>query len=227
MNVQTSFIIDARSSYNPTDEVKIIIQPSERSDLVEVLNQGDGIWTVNYVPYEIGEMQLMIYLAEKSIHQYPYRINVFDINQVNISNLTNGHVNQIVRFNIDTIRAGIGQLEVFVQDGQVLCNAISYSTSQFDVSFLPRQTGLHKIDIRFNGLTIPGNRLIVIEGHHFYTRFFVLLGSPFSCQIDDLQRMIVSNHLTNVHVGHPASFDICNQSLSFDINITGKMQLML
>lgn len=34
--------------------------------------------------------------------------------------------------------------------------------------------------------------------------------------------MIVTNHLTNVHVGHPASFDICNQSLAFDINIAGK-----
>ncbi|UJR14889.1 hypothetical protein I4U23_001873 [Adineta vaga] len=200
VDVQTSFIIDARSSYNPTDEIKIVIQPSERSDLIEVINQGDGIWMVYYIPYEIGEMQMMVYLAEKPVNKYPFKINVFDRNQVNVSNLNDGYINQLVRFNIDTIKAGIGQLEVFVQDGQVLCNALSYGTSQFDVSFLPRQCGLHKIDIRFNGLAIPG--------------------SPFSCHIKDLEQVIVSNHLTNIHIGHPASFDICNQSLSFDINIT-------
>ena len=34
--------------------------------------------------------------------------------------------------------------------------------------------------------------------------------------------MTVSNHLTNAHVGHPLSFDIHNQSVLLDINITGK-----
>ncbi|CAF1398822.1 unnamed protein product [Adineta steineri] len=203
VNVQSSFIIDARSAYNPTDEVKIIICPPERSTYVQVINHHDGLWMVNYVSHEIGELQILVYLGDKLINNNPFKINVFDINQIHVSNLSDGYVNHFVKFNIDTIKAGIGQLEVFVQDGQVLCSALSRSTSEFDVTFLPRHCGLHRIDIRFNGLTIPG--------------------SPFACDIDEMARVTVSNHLTNVHVAHPASFDICNQSQHIDIHIASPL----
>lgn len=186
VDVQTSFIIDARSAYSPADEVKIVVHPLDRPTVVDVINHGDGIWMVNYTTHEIGEMQMVVYLGEKVIHDQPFRINVFDVSQIEVSNLDDGVVNQFVRFNIDTIKAGIGQLEVFVQDGRVLCSALCTGLAQFDVSFLPHECGMHKIDIRFNGVTISGEsrrarrrsraHVLVLQGAHFPVRSMTRLG---------------------------------------------------
>jgi filamin len=124
---------------------------------MKIINNHNGIWMVNYTPNEIGQIQIDIYLNEKLLNSNPYKVNIFDINQIYVTNLNDGLVDQLVKFNIDTSKAGIGQLEIVVQDGQVSCDAISYTSSQFDVTFLPHQSGLYKIDIRYNGLAIPGN----------------------------------------------------------------------
>jgi filamin len=139
------------------DEVKIITHPSEYPCQIEIIDNHDGTWTVNYTPKQIGQIQIDIFLDDKRMNSIPYKINVFDINQVHISNLQNGFVDQLVKFHIDISQAGIGQLEIIVEDGQVGCDVISHSSSQYDVTFLPHTGGLYKIDIRFNGLIIPGN----------------------------------------------------------------------
>jgi len=137
--------------------VKIIIYPSKYTCHIQVINNLNGTWIVNYTPNEIGQIQIDIFLGEKLINNNSFQVNIFDINQIYISNLNDGFVNQLVKFNIDTSKAGIGQLEIVVQDGEISCNAISYNSSQFDVTFLPYKCGLNKIDIRYNGLNIPGN----------------------------------------------------------------------
>ncbi len=157
VNVQSSFIIHAYSIFNQLDEVKIITHPSEYPCQIETIDNHDGTWTVNYTPKEIGQIQIDIFLDDKRTNSIPYKINVFDINQVNVSNLHDGFVDQLIKFHIDTSQAGIGQLEIIVEDGQVACDVISRASSQYDVTFLPPKGGLYKIDIRFNGLIIPGN----------------------------------------------------------------------
>jgi len=124
---------------------------------MQIINNHNGIWLINYTSNKIGQIQIDIFLGEKLLNNNPFKINIFDINQIHISNLTDGFVDQLVKFNIDTSKAGIGQLEIIVQDGQISCDAISRGLSQFDVIFLPHKCGLYKIDIRYNGLTIPGN----------------------------------------------------------------------
>ncbi len=157
VNVQSSFIINAYSIFNQLDEVKIITHPLEYPCQIEIIDNHDGTWTVNYTPKEIGQIQIDIYLDDKRMNSIPYKINVFDVNEVHVSNIHDGFIDQLVKFHIDTSQAGIGQLEIIVDDGQVGCDVISRSSSQYDVTFLPHTGGLYKIDIRFNGLIIPGN----------------------------------------------------------------------
>jgi filamin len=157
VNIPTSFIINAHSRYNPNDKIKIITHPSKYACDMQVDNNHNGIWMVNYTPHEIGEMQIDIFLGDKLLNSNPFKVNIFDINQIYISNINDGIINHLVQFFIDASKAGIGQLDVAVQDGQISCDAISHGSSKFDVTFLPRQCGQYKIDIRFNGLTIPGD----------------------------------------------------------------------
>ena len=50
VNLQSSFIINVYSSFNPTDEVKIIIHPSTYTCHMQIINNHNGIWTINYTP---------------------------------------------------------------------------------------------------------------------------------------------------------------------------------
>jgi filamin len=157
VGVETSFIIDARSFFNSNDEIKVIQNPSKDSCDMQVINNHDGTWIVNYTPTEIGEIPIDIFLGDKHINSSPYQINVFDINQIHVLNLNDGILGQLVKFDIDASKAGIGQLEIIIQDGLTPCHVIPRGSSQFDAAFLPQESGGYKIDVRFNGLSIPGN----------------------------------------------------------------------
>jgi filamin len=157
VNLLNSFVIDAHSACLSNDDIEIITYPTNTSTCpMQIINNQNGTWTVNYIPNEIGLIQMDIFLQKKLINNHPFKVNIFDINQIHISNFKDGLVDQLVQFDIDTSKAGIGQLEIVVQDGDVPCEAIAHGSSRFHVTFLPQKCGLYKIDIRFNRLTIPG-----------------------------------------------------------------------
>lgn len=116
----------------------------------------DRTWMVNYIPNEVGETYFDIFLADELIAGSPFKVNIFDAQQVRISNLHDVFVGQRVQFEIDVSRAGIGQLEIIIEDGLIPCDAVARGSFLFDVSFQPTQVGPHTIDIKFNGLSIPG-----------------------------------------------------------------------
>ncbi|CAF1680120.1 unnamed protein product, partial [Adineta ricciae] len=117
---------------------------------------------------------------------------------IHVSNIDGGVVGHLVKFFIDASKAGVGQLEIVVQDGLLPCNAMPYESCRFEAIFLPNKSGKHTIDIKFNGLSVPG--------------------SPFTCYINDLSRVTVSDSLTSAQVGVPLSFDIHHWDLYDDQN---------
>jgi hypothetical protein len=183
---------------------------------------------INYIPREVGETYIDIFLGDQLVNGSPFKVNVFDIHQIHISNILDGIVGHLVKFDIDASNAGVGQLEIIIQEGRIPCHATSHGAFQFDAAFLPCEPGRYTIEVKFNGLSIPGNK-------HSMTRrreedLFFLLGSPFSCYISDLSRITISDSLSSAHVGLPLSFDIHhwdlhdyhNQSNPLDVLITGR-----
>jgi filamin len=127
---------------------------------MEVVNNHNGTWTINYLPNEVGETYIDIFLGDQLVNGSPFKVNIFDIHQIRVSNLTDGIVGHLVKFDIDASKAGIGQLEIVIQDGRIPCHATSHSSFQFDATFLPNEAGCYTIDIKFNGLPVPGNKKI-------------------------------------------------------------------
>lgn len=166
VNHQNSFLLHSNSPYHQLEEVKILTHPLEYPCQIDILDQNNGTWIVHYIPKEIGQIQIQILLDDQPAYKIPCQINIFDLNQIYISKLTDGYVNQWMTFLIDISRAGIGQLEILVNDGRIACDVLSRTASQYEVTFLPRQGGSYQIDIRFNGLIIPGNLF------HFSSRSF-------------------------------------------------------
>ncbi|CAF1246383.1 unnamed protein product [Rotaria sordida] len=209
LDIQTSFTVDALAALNPDDDVKVVVTtPSKQTCHMQVINNRNGTWTVNYIPNEVGETYIDVFFGTELVCGSPFKVNVFDINQIHVSNIDSGTVGHLVKFHIDASEAGVGQLEIVIQDGRIPCDAISCGSFQFDATFLPNEPGRYTIDIKFNGLPIPG--------------------SPFSCYINDISRVTVSDSLTSGHIGLPLSFDIHhwdsnnyhNRTVPFDVVIT-------
>jgi filamin len=133
------------------------IAPSKRPCPMQVIDNHDGTWTVNYTPNEVGETYIDIFLGNELVNGSPFKVNVFDINQIHVSNINSGIIGHLVKFDIDASNAGVGQLEIVVQDGRIPCNATPRGSFHFDAAFLPDESGRYTIDIKFNGLPIPGN----------------------------------------------------------------------
>ncbi|CAF3728092.1 unnamed protein product [Rotaria sp. Silwood1] len=209
LGIQTSFTVDAHVELKPDDDVKVVVTtPSKQTCHMQVINNRNGTWTVNYIPNEVGETYIDVFLGNELISGSPFKVNIFDINQIHVSNIDAGMVGHLVKFHIDASEAGVGQLEIVIQDGRIPCDATSCGSFQFDATFLPKESGRYTIDIKFNGLPVPG--------------------SPFSCYVDDLSRVTISDSLTSGHVGLPLSFDIHhwdshnyhNRTIPLDVSIT-------
>lgn len=220
VNRRSSFLLHSNSPFHQLEEVKILTHPLEYPCQIDILDQNNGTWIVHYIPKEIGQIQIEVLLDDQPVYKIPCQINIFDLNQIFISKLTDGYVNQWMTFLIDISRAGVGQLEILVNDGQIACDVLSRSASQYEVTFLPRQGGSYQIDIRFNGLILPGNLFLLFRSSY---RCFV--GCPYVCLIHDLTPVIVSNHVTYAQIGCEYSFDIESPHRLFDVHIRGNVMI--
>jgi hypothetical protein len=58
---------------------------------------------------------------------------------------------------VDASQAGIGQLEISVENGKIPCTFTSQGNLKFVPTFTPREAGQHNVTIKFNGIEVAGN----------------------------------------------------------------------
>lgn len=68
-------------------------------------------------------------------------------------------------FSVETSQAGPGNLEVTVNGGKVPTTAQGQGPHTYAISFTPKQTIIHTVDLRFNGMDVPGKKLRIILLH--------------------------------------------------------------
>lgn len=57
---------------------------------------------------------------------------------------------------VDGSEAGSGDLEILVDGGRVTSSVRSLGNQRFRAAFTPHQAVPHRVDITFNGNTVPG-----------------------------------------------------------------------
>lgn len=57
---------------------------------------------------------------------------------------------------VDGSGAGSGDLEILVEGGRVTSSVRSLGGQRFKAAFTPHQALPHRVDIQFNGNTVPG-----------------------------------------------------------------------
>ncbi|XP_057668388.1 filamin-A isoform X2 [Diorhabda carinulata] len=76
---------------------------------------------------------------------------------VRVQPVPDGVLGQPVEFEIDGSGAGSGDLEILVEGGRVTSSVKSLGGQRFKAAFTPHQALPHRVDIRFNGETVPGS----------------------------------------------------------------------
>ncbi|KAB0797522.1 hypothetical protein PPYR_08515 [Photinus pyralis] len=76
---------------------------------------------------------------------------------IKVQPVPDGVLGQPVEFEIDGGGAGSGDLEILVEGGRVTSSVRSLGGQRFKAAFTPHQALSHRIDIRFNGETVPGS----------------------------------------------------------------------
>ncbi|KAJ8309855.1 hypothetical protein KUTeg_011720 [Tegillarca granosa] len=132
-----------------------ITGPTGRTVPAEIVS-GTGEQRVEYVPVEIGDHRIEVKFNDSEVEGSPFLAKAYDASAINVTPITDTMVGHEVDFKIDVTRAGEGQLEIMVNNGNLPNNVEMERTGVYKISFVPIAAGIQTVDINFNKESIPG-----------------------------------------------------------------------
>uniref|UniRef100_A0A4W6F7D8 Filamin C n=1 Tax=Lates calcarifer TaxID=8187 RepID=A0A4W6F7D8_LATCA len=163
--VTTHFIVDARAHYKSGgSQIKTCISnPSGANTDAYITDKGDGMYRVEYTPYEDGLHLIEVLFDEVSVPKSPFRVSVTegcDPSRVRAygPGLEEGLVNKPNRFTVETRGAGTGGLGLAIEgpsEAKMSCK--DNKDGSCSVEYIPFTPGEYDVNITFGGLPIPGS----------------------------------------------------------------------
>ncbi|XP_063796937.1 filamin-B isoform X1 [Pseudophryne corroboree] len=132
----------------------------------------DGSSGVSYVVQEPGDYEVIIKFNDEHIPQSPFMVPIIapsdDARRLTVSSLQESglKVNQPVSFAI-RLNGAKGKIDAKVHSpsGAVEeCHVSELEPDKYAVRFVPRENGIHTIDVKFNGSHVPGSPFKVRVG---------------------------------------------------------------
>lgn len=120
-----------------------------------------------------------------------------------MKNVTAGTVGKPVTFLVETSQAGPGNLEVTVNGGSVPTSAQAQGQHTYAISFTPRESQNHTVNLRFNGQDVPG--------------------SPFVCKVSANAKVVSSENFDKISIGQIFEFVVESDTMPH-VEIIGPMQ---
>ncbi|XP_014219845.1 filamin-A isoform X2 [Copidosoma floridanum] len=196
------------------DDLEVNVEgPNGQAVAAQVTDNKDSTCTVAFTPRIVGEHRIAVSHRSLPVLGSPFSCKVYDVAAIKVKDAKRGVIGLPVTFLVETSQAGPGNLEVTVNGGRVPTSAQAQGPHTYAISFTPREPISHTVDLRFNGEDVPG--------------------SPFTCQVSDAAKVIVTEALEKVPVNKLASFVVeaeaaptvdvlapTRESLPVDINQT-------
>ncbi|XP_053551937.1 filamin-A isoform X2 [Bombina bombina] len=163
-NVPQTFSVDTSKAGVAPLQVKVqgpkgVVEP------VEIVDNGDGVQTVNYVPSREGPYNISVLYGDEEVPRSPFKVKVLpthDASKVKASgpglNTTGVPASLPVEFTIDAKDAGEGLLAVQITDPEGKPKKATIRDNQdgtYTVSYVPDMTGRYTILIKYGGDEIP------------------------------------------------------------------------
>ncbi|KAJ8249606.1 hypothetical protein COCON_G00228220, partial [Conger conger] len=170
-SLPVEFTIDARDAGEGLLTVQIL-DPEGKPKKANIRDNGDGTYTVSYVPDMTGRYTITIKYGGDEIPYSPYRINALPTGDASKCLLTvsiGGHglgaglgpsiqIGQETLITVDAKAAGKGKVtcKVSTPDGAELdVDVVENHDGTFDIYYTAPEPGKYVITIRFGGVNIP------------------------------------------------------------------------
>uniref|UniRef100_A0A0K0DPG2 Calponin-homology (CH) domain-containing protein n=1 Tax=Angiostrongylus cantonensis TaxID=6313 RepID=A0A0K0DPG2_ANGCA len=146
------------------DQLEIVITDSKKNQIgTELIEIEPGVMQVNFTPQVVGDHDIEVKYGGVPVTPIPFTCRAYDPAKIKVGTIPKGLLEKPVYFTVDASEAGVGNLEVAVNDGRVPSMAHALGQHRYDISFVPKENVDHTITIRFNNEPVPG--------------------SPFTCQL--------------------------------------------
>ncbi|XGW35260.1 hypothetical protein V3C99_018908 [Haemonchus contortus] len=146
------------------DQLEIIITDNKKNQIgTEIIEIEPGVMQVNFTPQVVGDHDIEVKYGGVPVTAIPFTCRAYDPTKIKVGAIPKGLLDKPVYFTVDASEAGVGNLEVAVNDGRVPSMAHALGQHRYDISFVPKESADHTITIRFNNEPVPG--------------------SPFTCQL--------------------------------------------
>ncbi|XP_043285268.1 filamin-B [Venturia canescens] len=162
--------------------------PNGQAVPAQVTDNKDTTCTVAFTPRVVGEHRISVTHRNVPVVGSPFSCKVYDVTAIKVKDSKRGVIGMPVTFLVETSQAGPGNLEVTVNGGRVPTSAQGQGPHTYAISFTPREPVVHTVDLRFNGEDVPG--------------------SPFTCQVSDTAKVLITEGLEKVSVNRMATFSI-------------------
>ncbi|XP_078312685.1 filamin-C-like isoform X3 [Crassostrea virginica] len=167
-NKLTTFTIDAQSATSSEFTAVVdITSPSGKKIDATIRERESKIYYIEFEPVEVGSHLVEVYFNGVMLKNFPYVIKVYDTNKIKVIHPDRGTLDESVKLQIDVTRCGEGELEMIVacDDVTIPSEMKKNDSGWIEAFFIPRETGIHKISMTFNGEKVPGSPFMLdVEG---------------------------------------------------------------
>ncbi|KAL7677096.1 hypothetical protein ACOME3_003343 [Neoechinorhynchus agilis] len=215
--------------------INITIEGPSKAD-VFFKNRSEGVCDVTYTCAERGQYKISIKFNDHDIPDSPFIVNISESvfspsgrNKLTVENLqtsTAYEVNKPLTFNVN-FHGVLGHIDAYVvgpngKEDVCLVQQSSSDNSRYSMKFIPRQNGLHKVHIRFNGQEVGDSPFSVFVGSG---------GSDSALEVGDAGRVVVSG--MGLHAGQlgvPCEFLVNTRNAgtgTFAVTVDGPSKVQL
>jgi len=161
LNTKAVFDIDTMGADNPP--VVVISDPYSVSVSPILTETRPGLYRVEYRPTKLGTHSIDITVGGRPIPSAPFKCEVFDPQSVRVTDIGPIEIGTECSLTVDVADAGHGALSVAVRtSGQEVKHSIrDMSRGQYQVLYYPQLATSHKVDIKYNGLTVQESPIVL------------------------------------------------------------------
>lgn len=187
---QTQFFDVVALHHSKEQLVISILGPGKVPVQHRIVDLQNDTFRVYFTASVVGSYSFEVVLITDPSSAATFVAKAFDISRIHVSEIPKSCLlNTNCEFQVDASQAGEGQLEIAVNDGEVPNQVQVQGNGRCQVSFRPEYCNPHVVDIKFNGLNVPG--------------------CPFTVQVSDATQFTVDlSQLELIAVGRICKFHI-------------------
>jgi len=161
LNSKAVFDIDTMGADSPPI---VVISDPYSGNLSPIMTETrPGLYRVEYRPTKLGTHSIDISVGDRAIPSSPFKCEVFDPQSVRVTDIGPVEIGTECSLTVDVSDAGHGALSVAVRtSGQEVKHSIrDMSRGQYQVLYYPQLATSHKVDIKYNGLTVAESPIVL------------------------------------------------------------------